>query len=60
VFVFAHTHVPFADDSGGLLEINPGSASRGRSGHPRSVAIVEVRGGMVASWEILPLDGVSP
>jgi putative phosphoesterase len=59
VFVFAHTHVPFANEGDGLLEINPGSASRGRSGHPRSIAIVEVEGGMVTSWEILPLDGVS-
>jgi putative phosphoesterase len=57
VFVFGHTHVPFACHDDGLLEINPGSASRGRSGHPRSVGIVGVERGAVASWEIVPLDG---
>jgi uncharacterized protein len=57
VFVFGHTHVPFALEEEGLLEINPGSASRARSGHPRSIGMVEVGGGTVASWEIVPLDG---
>jgi putative phosphoesterase len=57
VFVFGHTHVPYTEASDGLLVINPGSASRARSGHPRSVAIVEVAGGTVIDWEIVPLEG---
>ena len=57
VFVFGHTHVPHAEESGGILVLNPGSASRGRSGNGRSVALVEVAGGRVRHWEIVSLDG---
>lgn len=60
VFVFGHTHAPFGESEDGVLLLNPGSVSRARGGNPRSVAIVEVGGGEVLAWRIVPLDGVKP
>ncbi len=41
VVVFGHTHVPRVEHNHGLLLLNPGSASRSRSGHGHTVAVVE-------------------
>jgi putative phosphoesterase len=60
VFVFGHTHMPFAEEHDGVLLLNPGSVSRARAGHPRSVAVVEVRAGQVVEWRIVSLEEVVP
>ncbi len=57
VFVFGHTHVPFAEAREGVLLINPGSPSRPRSGSQATVAVVEVAAGRVLGWEIVSLGG---
>lgn len=41
VVVFGHTHVPLAERRDGTLYVNPGSASRSRSHHGHTVAVVE-------------------
>ncbi|MDZ4655693.1 MAG: metallophosphoesterase family protein [Coriobacteriia bacterium] len=41
VVVFGHTHVPLTERRAGVLYVNPGSASRSRGGHGRTVAVVE-------------------
>ena len=40
-FFFGHTHVPFVQDRGGVLILNPGSLSRPRGPWGPSFAIVE-------------------
>ncbi len=41
-FFFGHTHVPFWDEAGGILLLNPGSLSRPRGSWGPSFAVVEV------------------
>jgi len=41
VVVFGHTHVPLTEERDGVLYLNPGSASHGRSLHEQTVAVVE-------------------
>jgi putative phosphoesterase len=40
VVVFGHTHTPAHEVIDRVLYVNPGSAAQGRSGQPRSVAIL--------------------
>ena len=42
LILFGHSHTPYiGTHNNGVLLVNPGSASRPRIGHPRTVAIVE-------------------
>ena len=54
-YVFGHTHVPVVSEEDGLWLVNPGSASRARSGNGRSVAVLEAEDGEVRSVRIVPL-----
>ena len=45
VVMFGHTHKPFAEQFGQTLYFNPGSAGRKRFDLPRTVALMEIRGG---------------
>lgn len=42
--VHGHTHHPSLEKRGGVLFLNPGSAGPKRSGHPISVAVIDVQG----------------
>jgi putative phosphoesterase len=42
--LFGHTHIPFWDESGGLLLLNPGSLGRPRSSRGPSFATIECPG----------------
>ncbi len=42
--IYGHTHKPNLYRDGGVLYLNPGSASRPRSGYEPSVALLEVQG----------------
>ena len=53
VVVFGHTHRPLAEERGGVLFINPGSAGQPRHGLPPSVGILTVQDGR-AEFELLP------
>jgi putative phosphoesterase len=46
VIVHGHTHVPRCDAVGDVLIVNPGAAGKAQKGHPPSVAILEVTGGV--------------
>ncbi|MDR2028229.1 MAG: metallophosphoesterase [Treponema sp.] len=39
--LFGHTHIPFWEEYGGLLLLNPGSLGRPRSSHGPSFAVIE-------------------
>jgi uncharacterized protein len=54
VVVTGHTHVPLVERRDGVLWLNPGSASRARSGHGHSVALLEIADGR-AEARIIPL-----
>jgi putative phosphoesterase len=54
VVVFGHTHKPFCERRDNTLFFNPGYAGRARFNLPRSIAIIECRGGELRS-EHLPL-----
>jgi putative phosphoesterase len=45
VVITGHTHVPLVEERDGVLWLNPGSASRGRSGHGHTVALLETAPG---------------
>jgi hypothetical protein len=56
VLVTGHTHLPTAESFGGLLELNPGSASGAGSGRVPTVAFLDLTGGrpqarIVPLWE---------
>lgn len=55
VVIFGHTHVMCAERHDGVLFFNPGSASRRKSGHPLSIAIIHVNSGKL-DWEFIDLD----
>ena len=59
VFVSGHTHIPVCREDGGVLHLNPGSATRPRGGHPPSVAIIEIAGNQVSA-RIIPLLPAQP
>ncbi len=52
--IHGHTHAPLIARSNGVLYLNPGSASRPRSSHRRSVALVRIAGKEVEA-RIVPL-----
>ena len=52
VVLFAATHTAIVAHHGGVLFVNPGSATLPQPPHPATVAVLEVRGG-VASVEIV-------
>jgi uncharacterized protein len=54
VVVFGHSHVPFLEDAGGLLLLNPGSPTDRRRQPHHTFALLRVAGGEVAA-EILTL-----
>ena len=54
VLVTGHTHLAVAESFGGLLELNPGSASGAGSGRVPTVAFLEVTGGRPQA-RIIPL-----
>lgn len=54
VVVFGHSHRASTEERGGVLYLNPGSASQGR-GRPRSVALVTVHEGGRLDVESLEL-----
>lgn len=45
VVIFGHSHIPYLDDSGGLLLLNPGSATDRRTQPHCSVAILTIEDG---------------
>ncbi|MSR65672.1 MAG: metallophosphoesterase [Verrucomicrobiae bacterium] len=53
--VFGHTHVMYAERHNGVLFFNPGSASKRKSGHPLSIATMEIRDGEL-KWKFIDLD----
>ena len=55
VIVFGHTHVMYAERHDGALFFNPGSASKRKSGHPLSIATMEIRDGEL-KWKFIDLD----
>lgn len=62
VLVHGHTHIPRLEVGAAARPADvllcPGSASRPRSGNPRSVAFVEVEAGRVRAVRIESLEGV--
>ena len=59
VVVFGHSHVPFLEDEGGLLLLNPGSPSDRRRQPEHTFALLRVEGGTVQA-EILALRSAAP
>ncbi|MGD9010606.1 MAG: metallophosphoesterase family protein [Desulfobacteraceae bacterium] len=56
VVISGHTHQAHIETIHGVLYLNPGSASHGRYGSPRSIAIIKLAKGRIRP-EILALDG---
>jgi hypothetical protein len=57
VIVHGHSHVPRCERFGSRWIVNPGAATRGRAGHPASVAIAHVEGGKVEITHLALPDG---
>ena len=57
VIVHGHSHVPRCDRRGSRWIVNPGAATNPRSGHPASVAIVEVGGDKIEFTHLSLADG---
>jgi putative phosphoesterase len=57
VIVHGHSHVPRCDRRGNRWIVNPGAATKPRSGHPASVAIALVENGEVEITHISLIDG---
>jgi putative phosphoesterase len=55
VVLFGHTHKPFAQQFGPTLFFNPGYAGKQRFELPRSVALMELKGGSVC-YRFVALD----
>lgn len=55
IVVYGHSHVPAIERRGEVLFVNPGSASRGRQGSGRTVALLSLVEG-VPFVEVRPLD----
>lgn len=53
VLVTGHTHRPHVEARGGILCVNPGSASRDASGDGDSVALLDVEDGLVEARIVL-------
>lgn len=56
VVVCGHTHRPGEERRGGVLYLNPGSASLPRGGNPPSLALLRIGGGTVRA-DFVPLAG---
>ncbi|MEA5060330.1 MAG: metallophosphoesterase [Clostridia bacterium] len=52
--LFGHTHVPFLDEEGDILLLNPGSPSQPRGGSRRSMGLLTIQGNALEG-ELLPL-----
>lgn len=59
VIVHGHSHVPRCDRRGSRWIVNPGAATKPRSGHPASVAIAQVDDGEVEITHLSLTDGAS-
>ena len=57
VIVHGHSHVPRCDRRGSRWIVNPGAATKPRSGHPASVAIARVDDGEVEITHLSLADG---
>ena len=57
VIVHGHSHVPRCDRRGRRWLVNPGAATKPRSGHPASVAIARVEDGEVEITHLSLADG---
>jgi putative phosphoesterase len=55
VVIFGHSHRPLAEQRGGVLYLNPGSAGPRRFSLPVSVATLEIDGGAISA-RIVELD----
>jgi uncharacterized protein len=55
VLLHGHTHVPRDEVIRGVRWLNPGTAGKPNKGAPPSVAVLEVGGGRVVGWTLLPL-----
>ena len=56
--ISGHSHLPFVEDVGGVLFINPGSASQSRFRRPASVVLLNVRGSILSA-RFVELEGAS-
>ena len=54
VVIFGHSHIPFLEDEGGLMLLNPGSPTDRRRQPRHTFALLRAHGGGVSA-EILPL-----
>jgi putative phosphoesterase len=57
VIVHGHSHVPRCDRRGSRWIVNPGAATKPRSGHPASVAIAQVDEGEIEIVHLSLSDG---
>jgi len=55
VAVTGHTHVCLVEERDGILFVNPGSASRPRTGGEATVVVVRIDGAGVISFEVVAL-----
>jgi putative phosphoesterase len=54
--ISGHTHLPDIFEENGITFINPGSASYPKSGHPASVALIQIKGDRLGA-NIIHLKG---
>jgi putative phosphoesterase len=57
VVIFGHSHIPFLEDEGGLMLLNPGSPTDRRRQPQHTFALLRAQAGRVRA-EILPLEGL--
>ena len=55
VIVNGHTHRALIEEKKKVLHVNPGSAGQPRSNRPASVALLQIRDGLITA-EIVPLE----
>jgi putative phosphoesterase len=58
VLVFGHSHEPYEDLVGGVLCVNPGSATRPRAGHASTAGILTL-GEYGPEWQLVELDCIT-
>lgn len=59
VIVHGHSHVPRCDRRGSRWIVNPGAATRPKSGHPASIAIAQLEDGEVEITHLSLSDGTA-
>ena len=59
VVVHGHTHVPRNEMIEGVRYLNPGSPTKPRGGSKKSIALISIEAGKVASIEFVELEGAS-